>query len=71
MILRILAGLSDHSEDSDNSAFQYSDITNGRNVHLLGGDSDSESSWQGGNSERNIFCVRIPWVSLGVLKDSH
>ncbi len=28
-------------------------------------DSDSESSWQDENSDREIFCVGIPWISLG------
>ncbi len=37
--------LVDHKRDYDNSnSFQhYSDITNGRNLDLLGGESDSES----------------------------
>ncbi len=35
---------SDHIGDSDNSNyFWYSDITNGRNINLLGGDSDSKN----------------------------
>ncbi len=30
------------------------------NIELLGGDSDNECSWQGGN----LF-IRITWVNLG------
>ncbi len=39
--------------DSDNiSCLQHhSDITNGRNINLLGGGSDSAHLWQGGNSD--------------------
>ncbi len=31
--------------------WHHSDITNGRNIDLLGGDSDSNSSWQGDDSD--------------------
>ncbi len=60
-------GTSDHTGDSDNSSsFRYhSDITNGRNIDLLGGDSVSDSSWQGEDSDWQTVSVRIPWVSLG------
>ncbi len=38
-------GMSDRTGESDNSYsfWHHSDITNGRNVDCLGGDSDSES----------------------------
>ncbi len=54
---RHMMGLIDNIGDSDNSnSFQHhSDITNGRNIDLLGGDSDSESQWQGGDSDRQTF----------------
>ncbi len=50
-------GLSDHTGESDNSYsfWQYSDITNGRNIDLLGGNADSESQWQGGDSDQQTF----------------
>ncbi len=37
--------LSDHTGDSDNSnSFRHhSDVTNGRNINLLGGNSESEN----------------------------
>ncbi len=34
------------------SLWHHSHITNGRNIDLLGGDSDSNSSWQGEDSDR-------------------
>ncbi len=66
-------GTNDHTGDSYNSSsFRYhSDITNGRNIDLLGGDSDSDSEWQGEDSDRQPIYVRIPWVSLrGTPQDS-
>ncbi len=30
----------------------HSDITNGRNIDLIGADSNSENLWQGGGSDR-------------------
>ncbi len=50
-------GPSDHIGDSNNSkSFQHhSDIINGRNIDLLRGDSDSESKWQEGDSDRQTF----------------
>ncbi len=34
------------------SLWHHSDITNGRNIDLLGGDSETNSSWQGEDSDR-------------------
>ncbi len=50
-------GPSDHIGDSNNGkSFQHhSDIINGRNIDLLRGDSDSESKWQEGDSDRQTF----------------
>ncbi len=37
-------GLSDHTGDSTNNSFRHhSDFTNGKNIYLLGGNSDNES----------------------------
>ncbi len=49
--------LSDHTGDSDNNhSFRYqSDITNGRNIDLFGGDSDIESQREGADSDRQTF----------------
>ncbi len=44
----------------------HSDITNGRNINLFSGDSNGESSWHGRDSDRDIFSVRTPLVSLGM-----
>ncbi len=40
----------------ENSNFyrHHFDITNGRNIDLLDGDFDSESLWQGGDSDKNV-----------------
>ncbi len=35
----------------DNCFWCHSNITNGGNIDILGGDSDSVSSWQGGDSD--------------------
>ncbi len=50
---------SDDTWDSDNSdsMLHYSDITHDRNIDFLVGDSDSESSWQGGDSDRITFSL--------------
>ncbi len=45
-------GMSDYTADSDNN---ITDITNGRNIDIMGGDSDSDSSWQGENSDRQTI----------------
>ncbi len=39
-------------------------LKNGRNIDLSVGDSDSESSWQIGDSDRHNFVI-IPWINLG------
>ncbi len=65
---------SDNTGNSDNnSSFQHhSDIANGRNIDLLGGESESESSYQDGDSDTETFSVRFPWVNLGATpQDSH
>ncbi len=52
--------MSDHTVDSDNSNLS---IKNGRNINLLGGNSDSASLWQDGDSDRKCICQN-PWVNL-------
>ncbi len=49
-------GLFDHIGDSDNSnSFCHSDISNNRNIDLLGGDSDSEFwQWRVGILKKNM-----------------
>ncbi len=49
--------LSDNTGDSDNSkSFRHhSDITNGRNIDLLGGVSYSNNKWQGGDSDKSFL----------------
>ncbi len=56
-----------HPEDPDRGQSDHigiPDIINGRNMHLLEGKSDSESSCQGGDSD-NVFFIKIHWVKLG------
>ncbi len=54
-------GKSDHTRDSTQQQFfpislrHHSDITNDRNIDLLGRDSDSNSSWQGEYSDRQTI----------------
>ncbi len=43
-----------------------SDIKNHRNINILVGDSDIESSWQVVDSDK-CFSVRIPRVNMGTL----
>ncbi len=40
------------------------DITNGRNIDLLVGESDSESQWQVWDSDQQTFSHQNPWVNL-------
>lgn len=54
--------------------WHYSNTTNGRIIDLSSGDSDSETSWQGGDSDRETFLVAwfFRWTCLGgVMQDSH
>ncbi len=61
-------GLSDHTGDSDNSNsfWHHSEITNGRNIDLLGEDSDSEIHGEVGILT-NIFSQN----SLGQAGEAH
>ncbi len=65
-----MTGLSNHAGESDNNnSFRYSDTTNGRNTYLLGEDSDSESQWQGWDSDQQIFLklrIKIAILSLKI-----
>ncbi len=47
-------GMPDHTGYSGNNSFvrHHSDITNGRNIDLLGGDSDSNYSWHDEDSDQ-------------------
>ncbi len=45
------------------TSFQHhSDITNGRIIDLLGRDSNSETQWQGVDSETKLFIIINCWV---------
>ncbi len=45
-------------------SWHHCDIKNGRNKDLLGGYSNSESLWEGGDSDRENFCSLC--INLGV-----
>ncbi len=64
-------GPSDHTEDPyrqffPTSLWHYSDTTNGRNIHLLGGVSDNQSRWQEGILNNKPFLHQNPWVSVSL-----
>ncbi len=61
-------GPFDHKRDSDNSSSfrHHSDITNGRNIYLLGGIITVKTNGRGVLIDK-YFSIRIPWVNLGCI----